>query len=75
LKQSKKGLKQSGLQTYGQKTEMCLFYKSNVTAVTVRVGNNQIISKIVINMFDVLFDTQPCWSQECKSKGQQGDGT
>ena len=45
------------------KTEVCLFYKSNVNTVDVTINNITIRSKPSINILGVQFDSKLCWSQ------------
>jgi hypothetical protein len=53
----KKWLKQSSIGINDYKTENSLFHRHDVAAVPVKIGNNNITSKKVINELGVLFDT------------------
>ena len=57
-----KWLKKSGLKVNQDKTEVCLFYKTDVVPVTLSVEGVQIISKSTINVLGVLFDSKLQWS-------------
>jgi hypothetical protein len=51
-----KWLKQSDPKVNQEKTELCLFYKSDTTPIEICMGNNTIISKKERNVFGVTFD-------------------
>ena len=55
-------MKHSGLKINENKTEICVFHKSNVAPIRIRIGNEFIYSKDSINVLGVLFDTKLSWS-------------
>ena len=57
-----KWLKQSGLKLNEEKTEMCLFSKSDVATITVPLGQSVIRSSASINVLGVTFDSKLRWS-------------
>ena len=57
-----KWLKQSGLKLNEEKTEMCLFSKSDVATITVPLGQSVIKSSASINVLGVTFDSKLLWS-------------
>ena len=44
-----------------RKTEICLFYKQDIAAVNLRLGDMSIHSKKEINVLGVLFDSKLQW--------------
>ncbi len=57
-----KGLKKSGLKVNSAKTEMCLFYKSDTTPVTIILGGERVTSCKHINVLGVTFDSKLNWT-------------
>ena len=56
-------LRDSGMTVNEAKTEVCLFYKSDVNAVNVTINNITIKSKPSINILGVQFDSRMNWEQ------------
>ena len=56
-------LRDSGMTVNEAKTEVCLFYKSDVNAVNVTINNITIKSKPPINILGVQFDSRMNWEQ------------
>ena len=46
------------------KTELCLFYKKDLTPVTLKINNSIVRSKKVINVLGVLFDSKMTWAPQ-----------
>ena len=57
-------LRDSGMTVNETKTEVCLFYKSDVTPVNVTINNITIKSKPSINILGVQFDSRLNWEQQ-----------
>jgi hypothetical protein len=57
-----KWLKKSGLKVNSAKTEMCLFYKSDTTPISILLGGDVVTSCKQINAFGVTFDSKLNWS-------------
>ncbi len=53
-----KWLKQSDPKVNQEKTELCLFYKSDTTPIEICMGNNTVISKKERNVFGVTSDSK-----------------
>ena len=45
------------------KTDLCLFHKKDVRQVTINLGSSLILSKKVINVLGVMFDSKLQWSE------------
>ena len=56
-----KWLKDSGLKVNDAKTELCIFSKSDVAAITMNINTFEIKSKKQINVLGVIFDTKLKW--------------
>ena len=52
-----KWLKQSGLKVNGDKTELCIFTRTDMAPVTLSINNSQITSKSSMNILGVQFDS------------------
>jgi hypothetical protein len=59
-----KWLKNSGMVVTESKTERCLFYKKDLTPVTLKINNSIVRSKKVINVLGVLFDSKMTWAPQ-----------
>ena len=59
---SMKWLRQSGLIVNEEKTELCLFYKSDHPAITITINNKRVKSKKSINVLGVTFDCKLQWA-------------
>ena len=57
-----KWLRQSGLIVNEEKTELCLFYKSDHPAITITINNKRVKSKKSINVLGVTFDCKLQWA-------------
>ena len=59
--------KKSGLVVNCAKTEVCLFYKSDVGSVSVMVCNNRITTSNQMNVLGVIFDSKLQWNAQVAS--------
>ena len=67
LEKISKWYSQSGLVVNQSKTEICLFYKTDVEAVNVSVGTSRIRTLLEMNVLGVVFDSKLQWnSHVCK---------
>jgi hypothetical protein len=57
-----KWLKKSGLKVNSAKTELCLFYKSDTTPVTITLADESVTSCKHINVLGVTFDSKLNWT-------------
>jgi hypothetical protein len=58
---------QSGLAVNQSKTDICLFYKTDVEAIEVTVGTERIKTLKEVNVLGVVFDSKMQWnSHVCK---------
>ena len=57
----------SGLVVNCAKTEVCLFYKSDVVSVSVMVGNDRIITSKQMNVLGIIFDSKLQWNAQVSS--------
>jgi hypothetical protein len=62
-----KWLRDSGLVDNQNKTELCLFYKRDVSSITITLGDAQIKSKQELNVLVVIFDSRLQWSNHVNS--------
>ena len=63
----------SGLVVNSAKTEVCLFYKSDIGAVPIMVGNDRIFTSKQMNVLGVIFDSKLQWNAQvssCLKKGK-----
>ena len=58
-----KWLKKSGLRVNENKTEMCLFYRTDCHPISITLNGSVITSKETINVLGVIFDAKLQWSQ------------
>jgi hypothetical protein len=61
------GIKKSGLVVNCAKTEVCLFYKSDVGSVSVMVGNDRNITSKQMNVLGIIFDSKLQWNAQVSS--------
>ena len=59
--------KKSGLVVNSAKTEVCLFYKSDIGAVPIMVGNDRIFTSKQMNVLGVIFDSKLQWNAQVSS--------
>ena len=59
-----KWLKKSGLKVNNEKTDLCLFYRHDTSAVSLNLGDITLKSKNEINVLGVLFDSKMQWSNQ-----------
>jgi hypothetical protein len=57
----------SGLVVNSAKTEVCLFYKSDIGAVPIMVGNDRIFTSKQMNVLGVIFDSKLQWNAQVSS--------
>jgi hypothetical protein len=67
LKAITKRLRQLGLNINQTKTELCLFYKNDLTLVSINLDGMQIRSKKSINIVGVDFVSRLNWSEQVTS--------
>ena len=59
-----KWLKNSGLVVNEEKTELCLFYKTEQPTVELSINGKIIRSKKSINVLGIVFDSQMKWNEQ-----------
>jgi hypothetical protein len=57
-----KRLKKLDLVLNVSKTEVCLFYKNDTVSVKIQFDNQQMLTKKVINVLGVTFDSKLTWA-------------
>ena len=60
-------IQDSGLKVNDAKTELCIFSKSDVAAITLTINTFQIKSKTQINVLGVIFDTKLKWHAQVEN--------
>ena len=58
-----KWLTQSGLKVNGEKTELCIFARTDIAPITIIINNTQIKSKPSMNVLGVQFDSKLTWEE------------
>ena len=56
-------LKKSGMKVNESKTDLCLFYRGDITPITVILYGQTIKSNKSINILGVIFDSKLQWSE------------